>query len=159
MIYESYSQTDVINYDENHIRFVFVYGSLKKGFSNHHIIEKAKFHGKVQTLKKYAMFKEKNANYPYMLNISNNKYHHIIGELYMITDAKLLLEIDKFEDAPEYYERKVIDVIYKDKNIKAFAYFFTDKTIPKNQSPLKEWKEDENYYLNQFNNYYTRETA
>jgi len=158
MNYNSYIQADNIRDDEK-IKFVFVYGSLKKGFSNHHIIEQAKFYGTVFTLKKYAMFKEKNANFPYILNISDDKYHHIIGELYAITDRKLLQQLDKFEDAPDYYIREVIDVKSQNKTMQAFTYFLKDDFIPKEQSALKEWKEDDDYYLNQFNHYYSKATA
>lgn len=49
---------------------LFVYGSLKKGFDNHSLLEKhAKRLGKAHTVKKFGMFEDSFGNYPYLINV------------------------------------------------------------------------------------------
>jgi len=134
---------------------VFVYGSLKKNFDNHHVIEKAKYKCKAKTLKRFDMFEEDYANYPYLLERTTIKSHNIKGELYEISRHDILNELDKFEDAPNYYERRTIKVkIYNGKIKKADAYFMKEHKVPRNKEPLEEWIEHKNNFLSEFEEYY-----
>jgi len=152
------TSSNSIKHDET--KLIFVYGSLKQGFSNHHIIEKATYQGRAQTKKRYGMFQEENANYPYLINKCSPKYHHIEGELYEIQSDDILKQIDKFEDAPEYYQRETIDIKIADGKIKkAQSYFLREGRIPLKQTPLREWTEDNNFYIKQFDSYYKKATA
>jgi len=136
-------------------KLVFVYGSLKKDFDNHHVIEKAKYKCKAKTLKRFDMFEEDYANYPYLLERTTIKSHNIKGELYEISRHDILNELDKFEDAPNYYERRTIKVkIYNGKIKKADAYFMKEHKVPKNKEPLEEWIEHKNNFLSEFEEYY-----
>ena len=136
-------------------KLVFVYGSLKKDFDNHHIIEKAKYKCKARTVKKFDMFKEDCANYPYLLKRTTIKSHNIKGELYEIYRNDILNELDRFEDAPNYYERHTIKVkIYNGEIKKADAYFMKEHKIPKNKEPISEWIEEKNNFLLEFEEYY-----
>ena len=136
-------------------KLVFVYGSLKKNFDNHHIIEKAKYKCKAKTVKRFDMFEENCANYPYLLKRTTVKSHNIKGELYEIYRDDILNELDRFEDAPNYYERHTIKVKIYDGTIKkADAYFMKEHKIPKNKEPLEEWIEQKNNFLLEFEKYY-----
>lgn len=136
-------------------RLVFVYGSLKKDFDNHYIIEKAHYKCKAKTYKRFDMFQEENANYPYLLKRTTNKSHNIKGELYEIYRDDILDALDRFEDAPDYYERSTIKVkIYTGEVKKADAYFMKEKKIPTSQEPLSEWIERRDNFLTEFENYY-----
>jgi len=136
-------------------KLVFVYGSLKKNFDNHHVIEKAKYKCKAKTLKRFDMFEEDYANYPYLLERTTIKSHNIKGELYEISRHDILNELDKFEDAPNYYERRTIKVkIYNGKIKKADAYFMKEHKVPRNKEPLEEWIEHKNNFLSEFEEYY-----
>ena len=136
-------------------RLVFVYGSLKKNFDNHHVIEKAKYRCKAKTVKRFDMFEEDYANYPYLLNRTTVKSHNVKGELYEIYRDDILNELDRFEDAPNYYERHTIKVkIYTGEVKKADAYFIKEHKIPKDKEPLEEWTENKNNFLSEFEKYY-----
>jgi len=122
---------------------LFVYGSLKKGFDNHNLLAKyAKRLGKAHTVKKFAMFEDSFGNYPYLVDTPLSK---IKGELYQITRAELMQKIDEFEGAPDYYERKKIEVKSHHGVKRAFVYIRPDTEAPTEQQALKEWTNNINY--------------
>ena len=158
MLYHSKLKTNITKHDETTL--VFIYGSLKKGFCNHHMMNKAKYKCKAKTSKRYGMFQETNANYPYLIKQSNSCYHHIQGEVYEIDCSTTLKQLDIFEDAPEYYKRETVDIEIASGTVqKAQIYFMKECKIPSNQTPLREWKEDDNYHLKQFATFYSKATA
>ncbi len=158
MLYHSKLERNIIKHDETTL--VFIYGSLKKGFSNHHMMDNAKYKYTAKTKKRYGMFQELNANYPYLIKQSANHYHHVQGEVYEVDCSTTLKQLDKFEDAPDYYEREIVDIEIVDGSIqKAQVYFMKELKVPLNQTPLKEWKEDDSFYLKQFDSYYSKTTA
>ena len=116
------------------ISYLFVYGSLKKGFSNSYYLEKEFFIGKAKTLKKYAMYQYPRSTFPYL---TKEEKVYIQGELYKV---KTLKEIDILEEAPNFYFREVIDIKINNKIVQAWVYFIKEK--PKEKTILlKEWKE------------------
>jgi gamma-glutamylcyclotransferase (GGCT)/AIG2-like uncharacterized protein YtfP len=131
--------------------FLFVYGSLKKGFDNHKLLEKyAKRVGKASTVGKFAMYEDSFGNYPYLVKEPITK---VMGELYEIKRKELLDKIDAFEGAPEYYQRKKIKVkTHKGVNL-AFVYIRENEEIPKEQEPLKVWKNNTNYKVNKLDSF------
>lgn len=122
--------------------YLFVYGSLKKGFENEHILKKAKYISKARTVRKFAMYESKRGRYPYLLK--HQTLNHINGELYKIPRKELLEKIDIFEGSPDYYERETIEVKTRSErfltNKRVFTYFYTNKKEHKKQQPIKEWK-------------------
>lgn len=131
--------------------YLFVYGSLKKGFDNHKMLEKyTRRIGKAFTVAKFGMFEAEFGNYPYLIqkNISI-----IEGELYQITRKELLDRIDEFEGSPEYYERKKIKVKTHRGITNAFVYIRPTKEVPSGQKPLKVWQNDTDYKVQRFNNF------
>lgn len=158
MLYHTKLKNNNINHDETTL--VFIYGSLKKGFCNHHMLKKAKYKCKAKTRKRYGMFQERNANYPYLIKQSNSCYHHVEGEIYEVKTSTTLKQLDIFEDAPEYYQREIIEIETTSGSIqKAQVYFMKEYNIPSEQTPLREWKEGDNYHLKQFESYYSKATA
>jgi len=131
--------------------FLFVYGSLKKGFDNHKLLQKyAKRVGKASTVGKFAMYEDSFGNYPYLVQEPINK---VMGELYEIKRKELLDRIDEFEGAPEYYKRKRIKVkTHKGVNL-AFVYLREDEDIPKEQEPLKIWENNTDYKVHKLDNF------
>lgn len=88
--------------------FLFIYGTLKRGFYNHSVLKNAKFIANVTTCEKYPLFKLKEP-YPYLQN--NKGVGKIIhGELYFI-EEKYISNIDAFEGAPNLYHRDKITVL------------------------------------------------
>ena len=131
--------------------FLFVYGSLKKGFDNHKLLQKyAKRVGKASTVGKFAMYEDSFGNYPYLVKEPITK---VMGELYEIKRKELLEKIDEFEGAPEYYQRKKIKVkTHKGINL-AFVYIREDEEIPKEQEPLKIWENNTDYKVHKLDNF------
>jgi len=129
--------------EESFNELLFVYGSLKKGFDNHNLLNKyAKRLGKAHTVKKFAMFEDSFGNYPYLIDAPHTK---IQGELYKITRAELMERIDEFEGAPDYYTRKRIEVKSHHGVQRAFVYIREDSDVPTNQEALKEWTNNVDY--------------
>jgi len=131
--------------------FLFVYGSLKKGFDNHKLLQKyAKRVGKASTVGKFAMYEDSFGNYPYLVKEPVTK---VMGELYEIKRKELLDKIDEFEGAPEYYKRKKIKVkTHKGVNL-AFVYIREDEEIPKEQEPLKIWENNTDYKVHKLDSF------
>ena len=131
--------------------FLFVYGSLKKGFDNHKLLDKyAKRVGKASTVGKFAMYEDSFGNYPYLVKEPVTK---VMGELYEIKRKELLDKIDEFEGAPEYYQRKKIKVkTHKGVNL-AFVYIREDEEIPKEQEPLKVWENNTDYKVHKLDSF------
>ncbi len=97
---------------------VFVYGTLKKGFGNHYLLENSKFIGRAKTKEKYKM----TANgIPF---VSKSKaVSHIIGEVYEVDD-ETLEKLDFLEDHPDWYKREKVKVVLEDgKELEAWLYF------------------------------------
>ena len=126
--------------DEHFEVYLFVYGSLKKGFENEHVLDKAKYISKATTVRKFAMYTSKGGEYPYLLK--NKPLNNIEGELYKIARKDLLKKIDIFEGSPDYYTRESIEINSRsfDTNKRAFTYFYTNKKDHKKRQPIIEWK-------------------
>ncbi|XP_069491728.1 gamma-glutamylaminecyclotransferase isoform X2 [Ambystoma mexicanum] len=93
---------------------IFVYGTLKTGQPNHHIMTKgvhgkARFLGKGHTEEKYPMVIAGEYNIPYLLNIEGTG-HHVVGEIYSVDD-QLLQFLDEFEECPDIYQRSLKRII------------------------------------------------
>ena len=131
--------------------FLFVHGSLKKGFDNHKLLDKyAKRVGKASTVGKFAMYEDSFGNYPYLLKEPITK---VLGELYEIKRKELLDQIDEFEGAPEYYQRKKIKVkTHKGVNL-AFVYIREDEETPHEQEALKIWENNTDYKVKKLDSF------
>jgi len=76
---------------------VFVYGTLKRGFYNHEVLETSQFIGKA---------------------ITKNKYP-------MINDLTLE-KLDILEDFPDFYTRDYIQVIVNNNTMEVIVYFLNE---------------------------------
>lgn len=131
--------------------FLFVYGSLKKGFDNHKLLEKsAKRLGKASTVGKFAMYEDSFGNYPFLVKKPISK---VKGELYEVKRKELLDKIDEFEGAPELYQRKKIKVKTHHGVSFAYTYIREDVKIPEDQEPLKEWQNNTDYKVQKLNSF------
>ena len=100
---------------------LFVYGTLKHGFTNHFYLQNAKYLGKAQTLFAYPLIAPKKI-YPYLVD-SKGVGKIVKGELYEV-DIATLKRIDRLEEVPRYYKRGLIDVVDESgKRHKAYTYF------------------------------------
>lgn len=134
--------------DENFEAILFVYGSLKKGFDNNRILNKAIYISKAQTVRKFAMYRSEEGDYPYL--VKNKSLYVISGEIYKIKRKDLMQKIDLFEGSPDYYLRESINVKTRSGNKRAFAYFYIDKNSHKNKEPIKEWLKPEKFDIDAY---------
>jgi len=124
-------------------QYVFVYGTLKKGFSNHFFISDCEFICKSKTIDKYQLYPNIDRSFPYL--IINEKSQNIYGELYKIEDKEILETLDILEGYPIHYNKKNIEVenietkeiynalvYYKNEEFSADIDFLT---------PLDNWNE------------------
>jgi gamma-glutamylcyclotransferase (GGCT)/AIG2-like uncharacterized protein YtfP len=81
---------------------LFVYGTLRRGGSNHGELRDARFAGVAQTQPRYELVDL--GGYPALIEGGQCS---VSGELYEV-DAALLCELDRFEEVPVLYERKRI---------------------------------------------------
>jgi len=104
---------------------LFVYGSLKKGFSNHHLLKKAEFKKQCKTGEKFALI-----NLGYYPALIEKPCYQVEGELYEIRDddEETLKAIDKLEQYPDFYDKKVIRL---DSEEFAFVYYIKENVINK----------------------------
>lgn len=103
-------------------KYVFVYGTLKRGQPNHFFFEeetngKASFICRARSVDKYPLLVATRFNLPFLLHsdkldIPSEIGHIISGEIYEV-DSKMLDSLDDFEEYPEVYNRslKRIEVI------------------------------------------------
>ncbi len=97
---------------------VFVYGTLRRGFSNHHCMRGARLLGGARTRERYAMYVE---DCPYL--VQEEARYHVMGEVYEVSDA-VLLTLDALEEHPRVYERRRIQaVLDSGRAVEAWCYF------------------------------------
>ena len=87
---------------------IFVYGTLKFGYSNHdrHLLD-AEYIADATTTDKWAMI-GKDYYFPYLLR-KHAQGHHVEGEIYAVTDAQLKA-LDRLEGHPTHYRKTPITV-------------------------------------------------
>jgi gamma-glutamylaminecyclotransferase len=100
--------------------YIFVYGTLKQGFHNHHLVEDAEFICEATTKEKYPMVNTEKY-FPYLLN-EKGVGHHIKGEVYRINTATLAM-LDILEGYPDLYTRETIIVLSKGIELTTLVYF------------------------------------
>lgn len=111
---------------------VFVYGTLKSGRSNHHLLETGKFLGDGYTARELVMY---HSGFP-MVCEGNDLSGKITGEVYTVDDATLL-RLDRLEGHPNFFCRK-LEVIHFDKlgedpsHVQAWMYKVPN--VPKHHS-------------------------
>ncbi|CAI4220694.1 unnamed protein product [Auanema sp. JU1783] len=91
---------------------VFVYGTLKVGEPNHHVLKETKgfekFLGRGKTTIKFPLIVSSEFNIPMMLNQPNSGMF-INGEVYEV-DAEKLEVLDELEAYPRLYDRKDVPI-------------------------------------------------
>jgi len=100
--------------------YLFVYGTLKRDYYNHNLLEDAKYIADVTTRYAYPMI-QLDEPYPYLLD-REGKGYKIKGELYKI-DAATLSMLDILEGYPEHYKRREIEVNTIGISMRAISYF------------------------------------
>lgn len=132
-------------------RFLFVYGTLKKGGSNNLILKDAKFEGEAQTLAPRAMmdggipFLVKSKTY-YDRNLDLNYAAHVTGHIFDISKYNLA-DCDSLEGHPNWYRREIDYFTLGCQMVSAYVYYLNpDRLKWHNYLPLisapvvSEWR-------------------
>lgn len=123
---------------------IFTYGTLKKGFTNHFILENENFISAAITLHKYQMYPCTNFAFPFL--IKSEEYDFIKGEVFEIVSSETLSKLDVLEGYPDLYLKEFIEVkLENGKVLKALTYFKneeTNKDIIEDTFPINEWTKD-----------------
>lgn len=122
---------------------IFVYGTLKRGFPLHLVLEESKFLGMATSVYKYPMIANKFGTYPFLIDLKGEG-NYIKGEIFEITN-EVFSELDKIEGVPNLFVRAFIDVHTNDgEQYHAIAYVRADNyIIDKSISLLKNWDKHE----------------
>lgn len=102
---------------------IFVYGTLKRGFRNHHLVHDSEYLGEATTAERYTMTVAEGT--PFVNR--DKKLSHIHGEVYSVT-ANTFDKLDELEEHPVWYKREEIEVHLHQENeqplfLTAWIYF------------------------------------
>ncbi|EKO39600.1 MAG: hypothetical protein B193_1688 [Solidesulfovibrio magneticus str. Maddingley MBC34] len=98
---------------------VFVYGTLRRGFSNHRFLAGARFVGPGRTVDAYGLYLE--AGIPYLA--AGEGRYPVVGEVYAV-DAAILAGLDELEEHPRVYTRRPAPIVLGDgRRLIAWVYF------------------------------------
>jgi gamma-glutamylcyclotransferase (GGCT)/AIG2-like uncharacterized protein YtfP len=95
---------------------VFVYGTLKRSYSNHGLLFGARFMGETATRQRFRMI---SGCFPVILDKKNGWPVH--GEIYHVND-ETLARLDELERVGRSYDRKIADIIENDRDVRAYIY-------------------------------------
>jgi len=104
---------------------VFVYGTLKRSFPNHHYMTGARLSAEARTVDPYPLVVGGTWFTPYLIPEKGNG-HHVKGELWEVPEA-MMPALDELESVhlPNGYRRALIPVLAAgaDAPVEAWAYF------------------------------------
>jgi len=84
---------------------VFVYGTLRKGESNHHYLMNSQLLGEFLTPPQYTLYDL--GAYPALIEGKKS----VLGEVYLIDDP-ILCQLDELEDVPVEYRRESLETSF-----------------------------------------------
>ena len=91
------------------INTLFVYGTLKKAYHNHRLIEGCPQIGDIAvTRNPWPMYAQ---GIPYLIDCEGEG-HLVTGELYEVTNPEIWQRLDRLEGHPNWYQRHPIEVVY-----------------------------------------------
>lgn len=127
--------------------YIFTYGTLKKGFFNHGLIEHLEYVDEAQTCEKFQMYPCTNYAFPFVIKSKSN--NQIFGEVYKLGSSKDLNLLDELEGYPTLYIREEVEVkLSMGSKLNVIMYFKNEdeyKDYIKLDEPILEWTDDINY--------------
>ena len=107
---------------ENH--YLFVYGTLKKGYGNHHIIQKTKYIGDFISVDKFDL---SGCGFPELYPNNNGK--QVKGEIYELYEHDFI-STDMLEGNGHFYQREIRRFWNNNKIIDAWIYIILQPGSP-----------------------------
>ena len=90
------------------MRNIFVYGTLKKGYHNHRLLEGCELISDNFIVSGFKLFE---SGIPFMKRSNNSDM--VLGEVYSVDD-KTLSRLDSLEGHPNWYRREIVHTPFKD---------------------------------------------
>jgi gamma-glutamylcyclotransferase (GGCT)/AIG2-like uncharacterized protein YtfP len=87
---------------------VFVYGTLKRGIQNHHLLRGAEYVGNAYTIECFTMF---NVGFPVIRTSESEEARSVFGEVYDVDDT-ILARLDRLENNGVMYDRKTVQIAF-----------------------------------------------
>ncbi|MHC1728796.1 MAG: gamma-glutamylcyclotransferase [Syntrophobacteraceae bacterium] len=84
---------------------IFVYGTLRKGQGNHHLLDSSEFLGTTKSKKHYALYA---SGIPFLSQ--TGAVSQVTGEVYSV-DHATLRRLDQLEGHPDWYRREQAEVV------------------------------------------------
>lgn len=125
-------------------RYIFTYGTLKRGFCNNGLIEHLIYIDEAKTIEKYQMYPCVNYAFPFV--IKSEKNHQIFGEVYALESLDDLILLDELEGYPTLYLREIVKIkLSNGEIIEAIMYLKNEENheeFIKKDEPILEWTKD-----------------
>lgn len=116
------------------INKVAVYGSLRKGLSNHSVIEKSRLLG-FDFVEGFSMYPINKSNgFPFALQ--DNSENSIKVEVYEINNESTKMRLDSLEGYPSFYDRVIIDTEFG----KCWIYVLNMEKDTSSMVSISDWK-------------------
>ena len=98
---------------------VFVYGTLKEGFYNNHLLGESRFICEAKTTPDYRLYEVFKDGFPGM--IPSDRGVSVKGEIFQVAPA-ILERLDQLERVPSMYRRERIKLADFDREVWAYLY-------------------------------------
>ncbi|XP_022858963.1 putative gamma-glutamylcyclotransferase At3g02910 [Olea europaea var. sylvestris] len=132
---------------EDDVSLIFTYGTLKRGFHNHALIEDlmrtcdAVYLGNYSTVESFPLVVGPHG-IPYLINLPGSG-HRVRGELYSVSSNRGLARLDELERVDDgHYERLPVEVTAGDGRDKVVAVevdaYFAHRRFGKNKGSKEE---------------------
>lgn len=99
--------------------YVFVYGTLRRGYWNHDLLGLSSFLGEAKTVRKGWLYVPNSIPF---LNFDKNG-EQVVGELYAVDD-ETLKDLDSLEGHPDFYRREVEEIEIDGGTLSANIYVY-----------------------------------
>lgn len=121
---------------------VFVYGTLKRGYGNNHLLTNALYLGSARTKDKWTMIGASRA-FPYVVLKDANEGHQVKGECYMV-DASIMFNLDRLEGvSSKHYKKVKVPLLFSNDDTEQEAIMYVACDLPRgyaDEVKLEEWK-------------------
>jgi gamma-glutamylaminecyclotransferase len=97
----------------------FVYGSLKRGFHNNELLDRARFIGTAHTAPRFDLIDL--GSFPAAIQGK----HSVSGEVYEV-DARTMRDLDRLESNGSMYQRKKVPLALAGRQIVAWMYIYLE---------------------------------
>jgi gamma-glutamylaminecyclotransferase len=120
-----FKKTETVNAETVFPSRVFVYGTLKSGQPNHHLLSGSKRLMTGWTAKRYRMF----CNGWFPMIVPDQSGYFIFGEVYEVS-PETLQRLDRLEGVPNHYYRDSCPVVDLGVNrMTAYVYVYSDARV------------------------------